>query len=194
MSDINHFNLKSFDLNLLLAFDALMQEGSVTHAAARLKVGQPAMSHSLGTLRLLFQDELFIREGRALRPTARALSLAERVRQTLELAQSTLSFRETFCAGTEKRTFRIGLPADLEALLLPTLMADAQRDAPGIRVLSRYVENGDLTGALDDGMIDLAISYGDEVAPWHKREELYHERFVCCYSPKFFSPAIDRDT
>jgi LysR family transcriptional activator of mexEF-oprN operon len=194
MSDINHFNLKSFDLNLLLAFDALMQEGSVTRAAAKLKVGQPAMSHSLGTLRVLFQDELFIRESRALRPTARALSLAERVRQTLELAQSALSFRETFIPGTETRTFRIGLPADLEALLLPSVMAHARRDAPGIKILSRYVENGDLTSALDNGIIDLAISYGDEVASWHKQEELYHERFVCCYSPKFFSPTLDRDT
>jgi hypothetical protein len=67
----------------------------------------------------------------ALRPTARALSLAERVRQTLELAQSTLSFRETFCPGTETRTFRIGLPADLEALSLMTRTEPMNLSFPG---------------------------------------------------------------
>ncbi len=68
MTTIDHFNLRSFDLNLLVAFDALMAEGNVTRAARRLKIQQPAMSHSLSTLRILLQDELFIRVGQVMQP------------------------------------------------------------------------------------------------------------------------------
>ena len=80
MTAIDHFNLRSFDLNLLIAFDAMMTESSVTRAAHRLKFGQPAMSHALSTLRMLMQDELFIRVGQVMQPTARARSLAVPVR------------------------------------------------------------------------------------------------------------------
>ncbi|MDP4032634.1 MAG: LysR family transcriptional regulator, partial [Pseudorhodobacter sp.] len=75
MTSIDHFNLRAFDLNLLIAFDALMTEGSVTKAARRLKIQQPAMSHSLSTLRVLMQDDLFIRVGQVMQPTARARGL-----------------------------------------------------------------------------------------------------------------------
>jgi hypothetical protein len=63
MRSIDHFDLRSFDLNLLISFDALMEDRSVTRAAARLRVRQPAMSHSLSVLRMLLQDELFVRDG-----------------------------------------------------------------------------------------------------------------------------------
>ncbi len=74
---VDHFNLRSFDLNLLLAFDALMQELSVTRAATRLRIRQPAMSHALSNLRMLFDDELFIRNGHVMEPTTRAKTLHE---------------------------------------------------------------------------------------------------------------------
>jgi LysR family transcriptional activator of mexEF-oprN operon len=83
MQVIDHFNLRSFDLNLLVAFDAMMEEMSVTRAAQRLKIQQPAMSHNISTLRTLFQDELFIRVGQVMRPTARALNLSGPVRQAV---------------------------------------------------------------------------------------------------------------
>jgi LysR family transcriptional activator of mexEF-oprN operon len=63
MRSIDHFDLRSFDLNLLISFEALMEDRSVTRAAARLRVRQPAMSHSLSVLRMLLQDELFVRDG-----------------------------------------------------------------------------------------------------------------------------------
>src|ERR1700747_3835580 len=80
MRSIDHFDLRSFDLNLLISFDALMEERSVTRAAARLRVRQPAMSHSLSVLRMLLQDELFVRDGAIMRPTARALNNSAAVR------------------------------------------------------------------------------------------------------------------
>src|SRR3974390_1947397 len=96
MKNINHFNLRSFDLNLLIAFDALMKDRSVTKAAARLKVQQPALSHHLSALRVLLDDELFIRVGNDMQPTAKAEALADGVAQILAGAQALILAQDTF--------------------------------------------------------------------------------------------------
>ena len=103
LATIDHYNLRSFDLNLFLAFDAIMTERNVTRAAKRLRVRQPAMSHSLSTLRVLFQDELFIRRGQTMEPTPYALHLAEPVRRVLAQAQDALTTRTTFDMLSEPR-------------------------------------------------------------------------------------------
>ena len=69
-------DLSAIDLNLLVAFEVLFEEKSVTAAATRLYLGQPAMSAALARLRILFQDDLFIRLGREMQPTAKALEIA----------------------------------------------------------------------------------------------------------------------
>lgn len=76
MQSIDHFDLRSVDLNLLIALDAMMFERSVTRAAGRLKIRQPAMSHNLSVLRTVLDDELFARVGTRMRPTSRAQALA----------------------------------------------------------------------------------------------------------------------
>src|SRR5260221_4305207 len=96
MRSIDHFDLRSFDLNLLIAFDALMEERSVTRAAARLRVRQPAMSHSLSVLRMLLQDELFVRDGSIMRPTAPGLNIAPAGRSTLRPIEDILPWQEPF--------------------------------------------------------------------------------------------------
>src|SRR5215813_14855636 len=83
MTAIDHANLSRLDLNLLVAFDALLAERSVTRAAARVGLGQSAMSHNLARLRALFEDELLTRGPEGMRPTPRALALIEPVRITL---------------------------------------------------------------------------------------------------------------
>lgn len=90
MTVIEHFNLRSFDLNLLVVFDALIANESVTKAAKRLKVQQPAISYALSTLRVLMQDDLFVRTGQVMKPTPKAWRLATPVRQAPLLAQRTL--------------------------------------------------------------------------------------------------------
>ncbi len=82
MTSIDHANLARLDLNLLVAFDALLTERSVTRAAARIGLGQSAMSHNLARLRTLFGDELLTRGADGMRPTPRALALADPVRVT----------------------------------------------------------------------------------------------------------------
>ena len=74
---IDHANLSRLDLNLLVAFDALLTERSVTRAAARVGLGQSAMSHNLARLRSLFGDELLTRSADGMRPTPRAVALVD---------------------------------------------------------------------------------------------------------------------
>src|SRR5215831_17357325 len=95
-------DLRSFDLNLLVAFDALIAERNVTRAASRVGVGQPAMSHALSRLRQLFGDELFVRTGGTMQPTTRALELAASVARVLaDIRQDILADRAFAPAETE---------------------------------------------------------------------------------------------
>jgi len=182
MATIDHFNLRSFDLNLLVAFDALMSEGSVTKAAQRLKIQQPAMSHSLSTLRVLLQDELFIRVGQVMQPTARARSLAVPVRQALRQAQLALTGGLAFDPATEERTFRIAMSPEIELLLIPDLTARLRRLAPGIKVLARVFPYEAMEPSLEDGSIDLAVGCTYTRTSRRSFEPLYETHFACCFN------------
>ncbi|MGV1754979.1 LysR family transcriptional regulator [Agrobacterium sp. CG674] len=183
MTTIDHFNLRSFDLNLLVAFDALMAEGNVTKAARRLKVQQPAMSHSLSTLRVLLQDELFIRVGQVMQPTARARSLAAPVRHALRQAQMALIGNFAFDPATEERTFRIAMSPEIELLLIPELTMRLRRDAPGIKVLARVFPYEAMEPSLEDGSIDIAVGCTYTKTSRRSFETLYEPEMACCYNP-----------
>src|SRR5882757_3847333 len=92
-------NWGAFDLNLLIVFDAVMQDRSVTRAGRRIGLSQPAMSHALNRLRDLLKDELFVRTPTGMRPTPRAEQLAALLRQTLRELQQVLQ-PETFVPAT----------------------------------------------------------------------------------------------
>lgn len=190
MSSIDHFNLWSFDLNLLVAFDALMRERSVTRAASRLKIQQSAMSHNLGTLRVLLDDELFVRVGQVMKPTARAEALASSISKILEQAQDAITTRETFRPETEERTFSIGFSSELEVLLIPGLTAQVRRCAPGIRLLARLAQPEEVHRMLDDGIIDLAIGCFGDGAERHRRKLLFEQSLLCCFNPALLDLAL----
>ncbi|WP_245593553.1 LysR family transcriptional regulator [Azospirillum halopraeferens] len=182
MTSIDHFDLRSFDLNLLVAFDALMQERSVTRAAARLKVGQPAMSHSLSTLRVLLQDELFVRVGPVMQPTARAGALWHPVRAALAQMQAALHARPRFDPAVEDRTLRLGFSSEVELLLLPRLTAALRQSAPGMRLLCRTAERAEIHRMLDDGTLDLAVGCFDAAAQRHRSRLLFEQSLSCVFN------------
>ena len=183
MQSIDHFNLRSFDLNLLVAFDALMSERSVTKAAQRLKLGQPAMSHALASLRLLLDDEILVRVGTVMEPTAKAIALAPRLRELLLQIQSTLTADAPFDPLTEKRIVRFGFSSELEILLLPKLAAYLQVHAPGMRLLTRATPRSDVHGMLDTGELDLAIGCFDFELERHRGVALFDQSLACCFNP-----------
>lgn len=182
MSAINHFNLRNFDLNLLIAFDALMRDRSVTRAAARMKVQQPAMSHSLATLRLLLDDELFVRVGHRMEPTAKAEMLAQQVSRILQDTQQLFAAGEVFVPAEAERTFSVGFFCE-ELVLLPELTAQLAREAPGVRLMTRRLLAANVATALDDGAVDLAVGCQPPAAARFHTAPLFGQQLACCYHP-----------
>ena len=154
-------NIAATDLNLLVAFEALLEEHSVSRAAARVGLSQPAMSSALGRLRGLFSDKLFVRTGRGVDPTPRALELAGPVRAGLEQLRRALEGEAQFDPSSSTRTFRLAMTDYAEWLLLAPLMQSLDRNAPGIQLhvrrLDRLFQTPD--AELRAGVIDLAIGF-----------------------------------
>jgi LysR family transcriptional activator of mexEF-oprN operon len=182
MMSIDHANLGRLDLNLLVAFDALLTERSVTRAAARIGIGQSAMSHNLSRLRLLFRDELLTRAPEGMRPTPRALALIEPVQVALVQIQATMLPGETFDPTTADREFRIGVSYAVEAALAPTLLAYLCENAPGIRLRLRSIDRFEILDELDADRLDLGIGVFTEGQTQHKRRRLYTATFLCMFN------------
>lgn len=177
-------SLRRFDLNLLVAFDILISERSVTAAARRMGIGQPAMSNALSRLRDMFGDPLLIRTSSGLQPTGRALDLVAPVSRILaELREEVFSTR-AFDPSTDKRTFRIGLSDQAEAAIMQDVLQVIRRDAPGIRVIARSVEMRLGAELLTTSAIDLAVGYFPEVESGLEAATLYHETFVCLFDAR----------
>ena len=120
---IDTVNLGRIDLNLLVHLNALLTERSVTRAAARVGIGQSAMSHNLARLRELFGDELLTRGSDGMRLTPRAVTLLEPMQTMLAQVETLVSRNQAFDPATAVRTFRFGLPDSMEILIMPALLA-----------------------------------------------------------------------
>ncbi len=134
---MNRNDLRRVDLNLLVIFEALMFERNLTRVAEKLFIGQPAVSAALGRLRDLFDDQLLLRNGRAMEPTARALDILKEIRPALDTISGAVSRAKEFDPATSADVFRIGLSDDAEFGLLPPLLKQLREEAPGIIVVIR---------------------------------------------------------
>ena len=198
MPSIDHINLAKLDLNLLVAFDALMAERSVTRAAGRIGLRQSAMSHNLARLRLLFGDELLTRGPEGMRPTPRASALIEPVRAALSQIENIVSHTTEFDPRTEQRVFRIGLPDSMEVLLIPGLLSHLQQEAPGLRLrLNTIVDEAQVLEDLDADRLDLAIGFGrfEHGQVHHKLKLLGRGTYLCMFNADLVdvSPPISLD-
>lgn len=138
-------------------FEAIYSRGGVTAAARHLHLSQSAISHSLARLRSAFDDELFVRSGNALVPTAMARAIIEPVRDALRSVERALVASATFDPATSTRAFRIGLRHASEVRVFADIVARAMRDAPGITLASVNFRRGEVADALAQGELDLAI-------------------------------------
>lgn len=171
-------NVSTINLNLLSALDALIMEGSVTRAAARVGVTQSAMSNSLQRLRELYDDPLFHRVGRGIVPTARALAIAPQLRDGLALLGSTLA-PGGFDPRTAERTFVIATSDYVEFVLLPPLLRRLAEVAPKIRIVVVPWGLHEITPALSTGDADLMIGFYGKLPPRHADQILFEDRYVC---------------
>ena len=171
-------NIKRADLNLLLAFDALLNERSVSRAAARLGIGQPAASNALARLRSLFEDDLFERDGRTMVPTPRALELAEPIGRALAAAREALE-PASFDPARAKRAFTLSAGDYALATILPVLVEQVRRTAAAVDLRVRFVEKGRVFDFLDDGRIDVALGVFPDAPKRFGLRTAFEEHFVC---------------
>lgn len=125
--------LSKIDLNLLVVLDVLLREKSVARTADRLGLTSSAVSHTLKRLRYLFDNELLVRDGRRMVPTARGQSLAETLPTLLGQVEQTLAEPEPFDPSVSTRSFRLAAP-DFISSLLPHLLKQITQEAPGVSV------------------------------------------------------------
>ncbi|MGM4910203.1 LysR family transcriptional regulator [Rhizobium sp. 768_B6_N1_8] len=173
-------DLHGIDLNLLVAFDALMAERSVTRAGTRIGRTQPAMSAALSRLRTLLKDELFVRGPNGLQPTPRALDLAEPLSHALAEIQRTLEFTQGFDPSTSTVSFSLGLSDHPTFVLLPSLLEALREQAPGITLRIRnFTARDDAISMLDSGEVDLTIGVPPSPTGRILNRPLFQEGFVC---------------
>ncbi len=153
--------LHQLDLNLLLAFDALMAQGSVTRAAETLFISQPAMSHALNRLRTFFGDPLLVRTPQGMLPTPRAQRLHLGVQQALRLLEQQLSDEEVFEPSQSKRRFVLCTTDYVECVLIPPLIQRLKRLAPGVTIEIRILRDTLPEAELASGEIDLVLGFDE---------------------------------
>ena len=186
---LNSIDLSRADLNLLVLFETVMRERHVGRAAERLSLSPSAVSHGLGRLRALLNDPLFIKTPRGVTPTDRALALEPTITEILARVRSVVETAAPFDPRTSTRSFTIAAPDGVSAVFLPPLMAELQRQAPGVdirirQLLPRQGETSpdaawrDAFTELDARTMDLAILPSDAAPLRFMTRRLYDEDFV----------------
>jgi len=178
--------LDNFDLNLLVAFDALLAERNVTRAARRLNVTQSAMSASLKRLRDAFRDPIMIQHGRSMVPTPHALALAPEVARAIATLRGLISAGTAFDPATADRRFKIAASDYITTVLLVPLLRTLEREAPFVR-LDVTLPTDATSARLANGDYDLILTPEEFADANHPSELLFEERHVvvaCARNPQ----------
>jgi DNA-binding transcriptional LysR family regulator len=165
------------DLNLLTALDALLEEGSVSGAAERLHLSAPAMSRTLGRIRVVTGDQILVRTGRAMTPTPYALRVRERVHALVTEAQAVLEPERKLDLGSLSRTFTLQCHDAVTTAIGPALLATIGAEAPGVAV--RLLPEGAVdTLDLRHGHLDLEIGATRHEIPEIRSETIAEDRLI----------------
>src|ERR1700761_224821 len=168
MTSIHPMNLTSLDLNLLVALDALLREASVSRAAMRIGLSQPAASHALQRLREVVGDPLLVRNGARMELTPRALALRTPLAHALDQVRA-LFVPEDFDAARSERQFRLMMPDLAVELLMPRLMAKVTALAPNVRIDVVPWRGSAIFPPEFARTIDMVISIGNAFKGFHRQ-------------------------
>lgn len=174
-------DLREIDLNLLIVFNQLLVDRSVSVAAEKLGVTQPAVSNALKRLRAALKDELFLRTSRGMEPTPYALHLAEPVIYALNALQSAFSKRDSFDPGTSSRKFQIAMTDIGEMYFMPPLMEALSKRAPNISISTLRPNTGDLQSDMESGSVDLALGLHPNLKAGFFQRRLFRHKYVCVF-------------
>jgi len=163
-------NLRSLDLNLLLVFDAIYGERSISKAAAKLHLSQPTISNALARLRVRLGDPLFERSAHGMVPTSKAKKLAEPIIHALNVLEHGLRDDDAFDFANSTREFVVAVEDYGESVILPRFIQWLSGVAPGVRIRIRPEPSAQLKAELRDGSADLALDYFPSSDPAHRSQ------------------------
>ncbi|UFP96661.1 LysR family transcriptional regulator [Gloeobacter morelensis] len=167
------------DLNLLLLLEALLAEGSVSGAARRLGISQPAASKALARLRRHFGDALFVRTPRGMRPTDRVIQLEAELKRVLADVRRLVEEAPVFDPSTAQGIVRLAMSDIAEFALLPGLIERLHHLAPQVDLRARPLDKTRAYAALDSGELDALVGVFPDLPKRFSRMVLWQERFVC---------------
>jgi LysR family transcriptional activator of mexEF-oprN operon len=190
MQNINDVYARDLDLNLLRVFAAVAEDGSITRAASRLYVTQPAVSAAMRRLSAFVGAELITRQGRGIVLTSRGAELLTATRTHLRpLVAATMAI-PLFDPKVSTATIRVGLGDALETVLLPALLASLRAEAPQMHLVVVPVQFRTVEEVLLSNKVDFAVTMADELPRSILRQPLISpgdacSGFVCLYDPRF---------
>jgi DNA-binding transcriptional LysR family regulator len=170
------------EISLLVIFDAIMTEGSITRAADRLELTQPAVSNALSRMRQAWNDELFIKDGRNIQPTIYAQNLWKRVRNPLMELEDAVDV-EGFDPASSQRTFRIAAADAIIDTAWAPLRKIIEEQAPNINVHAVPYTISNATDLLDNAEVDLVVGVLLDNNETICSEYLYSPCYICVMRP-----------
>ncbi|MDF7681735.1 transcriptional regulator LeuO [Enterobacteriaceae bacterium ESL0689] len=182
--------LRTVDLNLLTVFDAVMKEQNITRAALLLGMSQPAVSNAVARLKIMFNDELFVRYGRGIQPTARAFHLFNAVHQALQLVQNELP-SSGFEPLNSERLFNLCISSPLDIHLTSIIFNKVSEIAPNIQLVFKVSPNKDAEYQLRSQEFDFIIGYEEFRRPEFSCIPLFKDDMVLvarCKHPRIIHP------
>ncbi|WP_233835998.1 LysR family transcriptional regulator [Paraburkholderia sp. ZP32-5] len=178
MSGITMVNLRRLDLNLLVTLDVLLAEHNVTRAAERLNFSQPSVSVHLAKLRDVFGDPLLLPGPRGMRPTAKAETLREPLREALEALERAVAPTSPFDPAAASHTWRIAATDYAESTIILPMLAGLRATAPGTRVAIVEAVPPRLARQAEQGEIDIGFHTSEGAPEGLRRRVLFAERYV----------------
>lgn len=170
----------AFDLNLLRVAIAIGEEGSVSRAARRLGVSQPAASAALARLRRAVGDPLFIKTAQGMEATPRALALVDSAREILSRIEGEILAATDFDPASTRETFSLALSDIGEMVFLPRILDYFTSHAPHATLCSVTAPAAQVEADLESGAIDLAIGYFPDLQKNNfYQQRLFTHRFAC---------------
>ena len=176
-------NFANTDLNLLRIFDAIYSQGTLTRAGDLLFITQPAVSHALCRLRAVYNDPLFVRTAKGMKPTPLACEIAPDIRDALQHVRVTMARADGFQPETSTRHFRFGMVDMIETFVVPRLLTSIQHQAPRVTLEIFQSSRRDMLRGLLGLDLDFVI---DNSMPQHvqvERCEFYKDDFVAAVRP-----------
>ncbi|RQW63749.1 transcriptional regulator LeuO [Vibrio viridaestus] len=169
--------LRSVDLNLLTVFDAVMQEQNITRAAHNLGMSQPAVSNAVARLKVMFNDELFMRQGRGIQPTQRARQLFGPVRQALQLIRNELP-SSIFTPESSTRAFNLAICSPNDLRFAPKIFSTLHEQAPHVKMHLEAEFDSHLIDRLRYQEVDFVIDYAKFDQEGFASSELFIDELV----------------